>query len=996
MLKKILLISLIFITISLNAQMVLEYNTELSEGTTITVPLNGTVDVSVDWGDGTTPEQFNTPVNANHTYSTEGIYTVSISGTLSWFGFSPIAGVTNDKLTRCISFGDVGLSSLSRAFYKAKNLIQVPSQIPGTIENLSNAFQGATLFNQDLNNWDVSNVSDMNYMFMSASSFNQNIGNWNVSKVTNMSFMFYQATAFNQNISTWNVSNVKNMRYMFSEASNFNQDIGNWNVSNVTDMGCMFLWAEAFNQDIGNWDVSKVTDMVSMFNSLELFNQNISRWDVSSVINMSAMFFGAKSFNQDIGNWDVSNVTDMGYMFNDASSFNSDIGDWDVSNVKWMDNMFYSAESFNQDIGSWDVSNVTTMREMFMATQSFNQDIGNWDVSSVTDMSGMFWNANAFNQGIGDWDVSNVEDMSYMFHYCPMFNQDIGNWDVSNVINTEHMFNGAYVFNQDIGRWDVSKDTCMAYMFGAATSFNQDISNWDVSNVENMTAMFGTMDHFNQPIGKWNVGKVKSMAGMFYGCKVFNQDLSEWDVSNVTNMSHMFPAAFEFDQDISSWDVSSVTNMYDMFAAMQISTPYYNNLLKSWSSQQLQSNVIFSAGWSNYSPGESADARQSIIDTYNWTIMDNGESGAPSILTNPVENISFTSATSGGNIVSDAGSSVTDRGIVWDTLYNPTLEKNKGTVTNGTGTGLYSCDLNGLTPGNTYYARAYATNSNGTAYGHTKKFIPQKALTLTGVITANSKTYDGTNAVETDNYELVLTGIESGHEDIALGQVKFVFEDKNAGNDKAVIIKDAVFIGSDSLKYFLSSTESATTTATIEPKTVTISGDFSVKNKTYNGTTNAIIKDNNLVVDGKIRWDDLTLSNLELNFAQPEIGSNILVSITSAELFGADSLNYVLSLESAPTCLGNIVEFSGIPNSVSKDELLVYPNPFNDYIVIQNNQEIESVSLHNILGKTVFTTTETMQGNIKISTEHLPRGTYFITFRFSNNTEQKTLPIIKL
>ena len=53
--------------------------------------------------------------------------------------------------------------------------------------------------------------------------------------------MFLSCKLFNQDISNWDVSNVKNMNSMFFGCENFNQDISGWDVSNVTDMRNMFL-----------------------------------------------------------------------------------------------------------------------------------------------------------------------------------------------------------------------------------------------------------------------------------------------------------------------------------------------------------------------------------------------------------------------------------------------------------------------------------------------------------------------------------------------------------------------------------------------------------------------------------------------------------------------------------------------------------------------------------------------------------------------------------
>jgi uncharacterized protein (TIGR02145 family) len=125
----------------------------------------------------------------------------------------------------------------------------------------------------------------------------------------------------------------------------------------------------------------------------------------------------------------------------------------------------------------------------------------------------------------------------------------------------------------------------------------------------------------------------------------------------------------------------------------------------------------------------------------------------PTITTATISSITPTTATSGGNVTTGGGSTVSARGVCWNTASNPTIANSK--TVDSAGTGIFISTITGLTATTTYYLRAYASNSIGSAYGSEISFttlqpIPPvltttsaTSITTTTALSGGSVTSDG-------------------------------------------------------------------------------------------------------------------------------------------------------------------------------------------------------------------------------------------------------------
>jgi surface protein len=207
--------------------------------------------MTVDWGDNS----FNAITAYNqaettHSYASQGVYTVKISGRCRGFRFNN----SGDKL-----------KILNIANWGASFRLATPTAAGG------NYFQGcAKLTITATDNLDLTAATNLNSMFSGCASL---------------------TTA--PTMALWDTSQVTIATAMFSGCAAFNQPVGNWNTANVTTMGSMFNGCSAFNQPLDSWDVSKVANMNQMFTKTYAFKQNLGAWAPLALTDASVMFYSS-------------------------------------------------------------------------------------------------------------------------------------------------------------------------------------------------------------------------------------------------------------------------------------------------------------------------------------------------------------------------------------------------------------------------------------------------------------------------------------------------------------------------------------------------------------------------------------------------------------------------------------------------------------------------------------------------------------------------------
>ncbi|WP_188505791.1 BspA family leucine-rich repeat surface protein [Parapedobacter pyrenivorans] len=180
------------------------------------------------------------------------------------------AGNDASKLLEVKSWGTIHWSRF--VFYGCDNLKITATDIPDLagVTDLSFTFSKSGIESiPNINEWDVSTVTNLSNLFEDVTGFNQSLDNWDVSNVTSLNFLFDGASSFNQPLDTWDVSSVTNFDYLFRDASSFDQSLDAWNLESfVGSVGVFFqsgMSCENYSYTLYGWATNPNTKADAIF-----------------------------------------------------------------------------------------------------------------------------------------------------------------------------------------------------------------------------------------------------------------------------------------------------------------------------------------------------------------------------------------------------------------------------------------------------------------------------------------------------------------------------------------------------------------------------------------------------------------------------------------------------------------------------------------------------------------------------------------------------------
>ena len=293
-----------------------------------------------------------------------------------------------------------------------------------------------------------------------------------------------------------------------------------------------------------------------------------------------------------------------------------DIKNWGTCIWTSFENAFLGCENLTNitATNAPNLTNVLKMGSMFRDCLNLvSIDVSTWDLTNITSLAngyyyGMFYGCtNLITIDVSNWNTSNVVEMQGLFRLCPnLTTLDVSNWNTISLANARMLFDGCRSLTTlDVSSWNVSSVGTIRNMFANTGITSLDVSNWNSPNLFNMIY--------------WLVGS--PISGLI--------DVSNWDVSNVSSMffglTNNNPAQLII-PSLANWNIGNITNWSEFMRGEQgLSTEDYDATLISWAAQTPRLNQSVGFSNSQYTMGGAAEAaRNTLINTYGWTITDGG------------------------------------------------------------------------------------------------------------------------------------------------------------------------------------------------------------------------------------------------------------------------------------------------------------------------------------------------------------------------------------
>ncbi|MDB9980495.1 BspA family leucine-rich repeat surface protein [bacterium] len=346
------------------------------------------------------------------------------------------------------------------------------------VENMSLLwYNNNSLVNLDIDGWVTSSVTNINSLFYSSQNFSTiQWSNFDTSKLTTMGTTFFGCRNLSdsllQDVELWDVSNVTSMSGFFRETDFVKFDMSNWDVSSVrfasfffqdatisnftpgtlewTDCSFLnnFFWGcnGIVNLDLSTWTFSEnLVNLESTFREMDnLETLNVTGWNTSKVRSTFTHTYASRKLVNLIGfnTWDLTALENASWMFAERPVGNlvdMDLSNWRLDSLITAELIFKNNRALRSvDVTGWGMSNVTSMKSMFDTADYLQNVVGldTWDTSSNQNMDFTFGN-NKQNSGIkiANWDVGNVTNMRRALYDADQFNENLENWNIVNVSN---------------------------------------------------------------------------------------------------------------------------------------------------------------------------------------------------------------------------------------------------------------------------------------------------------------------------------------------------------------------------------------------------------------------------------------------------------------------------------------------------------------------------------------------------------------------------------